>query len=368
MTAGLSLITGTVTLVAAIAILTGHPRRRQMAVPEGAGSVQLPRPGPDPDEAPPAPAGWPPSPPSHSSPRANGQPDSPGAGGRPGPPGAGGGVETPPGRLDVGVAGAPGAGVAAADVAGVGAPGAGGGPDPLYLGAGASPLSPEFGDRGSLAAAWPTTLTGGLVPPGQGATGDAPDLLRRLRARLGATRRRRELERAVPEALDVLRATVSAGASPGQGLAAAAELAAEPLAPVLRDAARASRLGVSPGRALADAGTRAECIELVTAGEALDLAEATGAPPGHVLAGVAAAASDRVRARQALMAATAEARLSARVIAGLGPAFLILLALAAPREVAFLFVDPLGLAALGLAIVFEAAGLLWAARIVRSPL
>jgi len=278
----------------------------------------------------------------------------------------------PPGRLDVGVpgvgVGVPGVGVPGAGAPGVGAPGVGGGPDPLYLGAAASPLSPEPGDLGSLAAPWPTTLTSGLVPPGQGATGDVPDLLRRLRARLGATRRRRELERAVPEALDVLRATVSAGASPGQGLAAAAELAAEPLAPVLREAARASRLGVSPGRALADAGTRAECIELVTAGEALDLAEATGAPPGHVLAGVTAAASDRVRARQALMAATAEARLSARVIAGLGPAFLILLALAAPREVAFLFVDPLGLAALGLAIVFEAAGLLWAARIVRSPL
>jgi hypothetical protein len=305
MTGLLSLISGALALVAAITLLTGRPRRRRVGPPAGAASPRR-REDVNPAEPPPPhPAG---SPPSVSSPGAR--------------------------------SGSPHAGTAHAGAA-------------LFdrLGLGGRPSRPAQ-SNGSA---------GPAGPPG-------PAWLGRLLDRLGAARRRRELERAVPEALDVLRATVTAGASPGQGLAAAAELAAGPLAPVLTQAARASRLGVSPGRALADAGARAECIELVTAGEALDLAEVTGAPPGRVLAGVAAAASDRVRARQALMAATAEARLSARVIAGLGPAFLLLLAVAAPREVAFLFIDPIGLIALGLAIAFESAGLLWAARIVRSPL
>jgi hypothetical protein len=235
----------------------------------------------------------------------------------------------------------------------------------------AGPAGSDAADPWARPAPWSSADAWARAAPTRPA--GAPDTavpgpLERLRARLGASRRRRDVERAVPEALDVLRATVSAGASPGQGLAAAADLTAGPLAPVLGEAARATRLGVSPGRALADAGARAECIELVTAGEALDLADVTGAPPGRVLAGVAAAAADRVRARQALMAATAEARLSARVIAGLGPAFLLLLAVVAPREVAFLFTEPAGWLALGLAISFEAAGLAWAARIVRSPL
>ena len=102
------------------------------------------------------------------------------------------------------------------------------------------------------------------------------------------------------------------------------------------------------------------------AGEALDLAETTGAPPGPVLAGVAAAAADRVRSRQARMAATAQARLSARVVAAMAPAFLGVLALTAPSDAAFLVREPLGWATLASAAVLELLGIRWATRIVRG--
>jgi tight adherence protein B len=180
-------------------------------------------------------------------------------------------------------------------------------------------------------------------------------------------KRRRALETAVPEVLDVLRATVAAGSAPGQGLAAAADVAEGPLADVLAEAVAAHGIGTPAGQALADAGRRAGLPELTLAGEALELASRTGAPPARVLAGVAVAAADRVRARQALAAATAEARLSARVIAGLGPAFLVLLAIVAPAEVSFLVTEPVGWLTLALAGAFEAAGLAWSAHIVRGP-
>jgi tight adherence protein B len=175
------------------------------------------------------------------------------------------------------------------------------------------------------------------------------------------------MEEAVPEVIDVLRATVAAGINPRRALMAAAEEAPVPLAAVLDQAVRAAELGSGAGQALVDAARAERLTELALAGEALDLAEATGAPPGPVLAGVAAAATDRVRARQAKLAATAQARLSARVVAGMAPAFLAVLALTAPTDAAFLIREPLGWATLASAAAFEALGICWAKHIIRGP-
>ena len=87
-----------------------------------------------------------------------------------------------------------------------------------------------------------------------------------------------------------------------------------------------------------------------------------------MLAGVAVAAADRLRTRQARMAATAQARLSARVVAAMAPAFLGVLALTAPSDAVFLIREPLGWATLAAAMTFELLGVAWAAHIVRGPI
>jgi Flp pilus assembly protein TadB len=178
---------------------------------------------------------------------------------------------------------------------------------------------------------------------------------------------RRELEAAAPEVIDVLRATVAAGINPRRALQAAADGAPPALGPVLRRAIQAAELGSGAGQALATAAGAEGLTELALAGEALDLAESTGAPPGPVLAGVAVAAADRVRTRQARMAATAQARLSARVVAAMAPAFLGVLTLTAPGEAAFLVREPLGWATLAAAMTFELLGMAWSAQIIRDP-
>ena len=193
------------------------------------------------------------------------------------------------------------------------------------------------------------------------------ELLSRIRWPGRATRLRREMEEAVPEVIDVLRATVAAGINPRRALRAAAEGAPPPLEALLGRSIRAAELGSGAGQALAAAAEAERLNELALAGEALDLAETTGAPPGPVLAGVAAAAADRVRARQARMAATAQARLSARVVAAMAPAFLGVLALTAPSDAAFLVREPFGWATLATATAFEVLGICWATRIVRGP-
>jgi len=216
------------------------------------------------------------------------------------------------------------------------------------------------------ASAPPATGRGPAGRPGGPRAG-----LDRLAGRLPvpgqASRRRRELEEAVPEVLDVLRATIAAGTAPGRALQAAAEGAPPPLAGPLGEAVRLAGVGSGAGRALAAAAGAAALAELVVAGDALDLAETTGAPPGPVLAGVAAAAADRVRARQARMAATAQARLSARVVAAMAPAFLVVLAVTSPSDAAFLVRERLGWVTLAAAAAFEATGTYWAGRIVRPP-
>jgi hypothetical protein len=178
---------------------------------------------------------------------------------------------------------------------------------------------------------------------------------------------RRVMEEAVPEVIDVLRATVGAGINPRRALQAAAEGAPSALGPVLGQAIRAAELGAGAGAALATAARAERLSELALAGEALDLAETTGAPPGPVLAGVAAAAADRVRSRQARLAATAEARLSARVVAAMAPGFLGVLALTSPSDAAFLVREPLGWATLAAAAALELLGISWSTRIVRGP-
>jgi tight adherence protein B len=193
------------------------------------------------------------------------------------------------------------------------------------------------------------------------------NLLARLLRPRRAAAQRRGMEEAVPEVIDVLRATVTAGINPRRALQAAAEGAPPPLAALLGQAVRAAELGTGAGQALAAAAGGDRLAELVLAGEALDLAETTGAPPGPVLAGVAAAAADRVRARQAKMAATAQARLSARVVAAMAPAFLGVLALTSPSDVLFLVREPLGWATLASATAFEALGICWVTSIVRGP-
>jgi Flp pilus assembly protein TadB len=175
------------------------------------------------------------------------------------------------------------------------------------------------------------------------------------------------MEAAVPEVIDVLRATVAAGINPRRALQAAAEGAPPALEAVLGQAIRTAELGSGAGQALATAARAERLTELALAGEALDLAESTGAPPGPVLAGVAIAAADRVRTRQARMAATAQARLSARVVAAMAPAFLGVLALTSPPDAAFLIREPLGWATLATALVFELLGICWSTRIVGGP-
>lgn len=260
--------------------------------------------------------------------------------------------------------------------------GAGPGPRPFSLG---SPLDPR--SLGQPYRSGRPHPSGSLQPSGEP---DPPDLLgrsgergRRVRSdhpsgpleRAGAriprpgraAAIRSEMEEGVPEVVDVLRATVAAGINPRRALQAAAEGAPAALEAVLGQAIRAAELGAGAGRALATAAEAEHLSELALAGEALDLAETTGAPPGPVLAGVAAAAADRVRSRRAMMAATAQARLSARVVAAMAPAFLGVLALTAPSDAAFLIREPLGWATLAAAMTFELLGIWWATHIVRGP-
>ena len=220
----------------------------------------------------------------------------------------------------------------------------------LGSGQGGRPRWPEVPERAGRRSAG---------PPGR--------MLVRISMPGRAAARRREMEEAVPEVVDVLRATVAAGINPRRALQAAVEGAPSALSDVLGQAIRAAELGSGAGQALAAAAKAERLSELELAGEALDLAETTGAPPGPVLAGVAIAATDRVRSRQALLAATAQARLSARVVAVMAPAFLGVLALTSPSDAAFLTREPAGWATLTAATVLELLGISWAAHIVRGP-
>jgi tight adherence protein B len=182
--------------------------------------------------------------------------------------------------------------------------------------------------------------------------------------RLRRQRRGERMDAALPDALE----SVAAAMRAGLGLARAFRAA-----------------DVTPP---ADAAVRALVARLDVGApveEALEaFAEATGVPAGalvatalrigyraggdlpRVLEALAASLRERDEVAREMRAATAQARLSAWVVAGMPVAFLFLMGATSREQTRLLLRTPIGWGLLGVGLSLEAAGLLWMRRVV-SP-
>jgi tight adherence protein B len=112
----------------------------------------------------------------------------------------------------------------------------------------------------------------------------------------------------------------------------------------------------------ADAPTADERLAAV----ALSLAAAGGTEPGRAVDGVAATLRERAALAAEVRAQSAQARLSALVIAVLPLAFAAWCLVADPRSAAFLVTTPAGWACAAVGLALEALGVWWMARILRE--
>ena len=183
----------------------------------------------------------------------------------------------------------------------------------------------------------------------------APEVMIRRRV---ATRSARVAAQ-LPEVLAALGAPVRAGASLPQAFAAAAEEAEPPLSDVLLRTCRDIDAGVSIDEVLDRFAARCGVHEAVLAARAMRIGRQAGGELARVLDEVAETLRDRERLARELQAATAQARVSAIVVAALPVVFLLLMSAGAGDQARLLVGEPIGWMLLTIGGGLEAAGIVW---------
>ncbi len=221
---------------------------------------------------------------------------------------------------------------------------------------------------GRLASGWPVasvcTLSAAVVGAAIAGPGGAiagvvavPTALRWRNKRVAAqTRRRREKD--VEDSCVALAAELSAGMPPRQALNAVAD----DWPNLFASASRRSEVGGEPTHELRASAEQPGAEALVTVAAAWEVSERTGAGLSVVLAAVA----DSLRAENAVRRESesqlASVRTTARLMAVLPVATLLVFSGGDGSAVDFLTRTPYGLACLVLAGAFVAAGLFWVDR------
>lgn len=163
----------------------------------------------------------------------------------------------------------------------------------------------------------------------------------------------------LPEVLAALAAPVRVGASLPQAFAAAAEESEPPLRDVLSRTCRDFDAGVGHDEILDRFATRCAVPEALLAARAMRVGRRAGGELARVLDEVADTLVDRGRLARELHASTAQARVSAIVVAALPVVFLLLMSAGAGDQARLLFGEPIGWLLLAVGGGLEAAGIVW---------
>ena len=189
----------------------------------------------------------------------------------------------------------------------------------------------------------------------------APEVM--LRRRIG--RRSLRVAEQLPEVLAGLAAPVRAGASLPQAFAACSEEAEPPLRPILERTCRDLDAGVPQDEAIERFATRCGVPEANLAARALRVGRQAGAELARLIDEMAETLRERERLAGELRASTAQARMSAMVVAALPVVFLLLMSAGAKDQAALLFGEPVGWLLLGVGGSLEGAGILWIRKLTR---
>jgi tight adherence protein B len=193
------------------------------------------------------------------------------------------------------------------------------------------------------------------------------DSVQRVVERVLRGHRDRQLESALPNALDGVARSLRSGASLRQAMVDAARDEHGPLAVDLRRLARDVDDGVSLGDALAEWAQRRPLTGVRLAAAALALGAETGGASAQAIDGVAATLRINLGIAGEVRALSSQARLSALVIVLAPVAFTALATSTDDRTAGFLFGSAFGWLCLTLGLALDAVGWLWMRRITNVP-
>ncbi|MDI6908944.1 type II secretion system F family protein [Nocardioides sp.] len=178
-------------------------------------------------------------------------------------------------------------------------------------------------------------------------------------------RRRKAFSAAVPETLQLMSGSLSAGLSLAQSAETVTREGADPVAAEFRRALVETRLGVPLEDALEGVADRFDSADLAWAVMAIRIQRQVGGNLAELLDTVAETMREREYVRRQVAALSAEGRLSAWVLGSLPVAFLAYLLLVNREYVMPLFEDPRGIVLLAGAALWLAVGAFWMSRLVR---
>jgi tight adherence protein B len=209
----------------------------------------------------------------------------------------------------------------------------------------------------------------GLLIGGALGTGLAGALLAGFLPLMQLSRRRAQrlfdIEKNLPEALQVLIISLKAGHALPKAITTTAVEMPGPLCEELQILADELKLGRSVEEGFLRLGQRLSSISTVrTLVVAVIVLQQTGGNLVEVLEQLVDALHEQSQYARKLAAMTAEGRMSARILCGLPPTFLILTYLVAPEYVGGLFQPGLGLIIFGIALFLYLAGFVWIRRLI----
>jgi tight adherence protein B len=170
---------------------------------------------------------------------------------------------------------------------------------------------------------------------------------------------------ALPDTLQLMSGSLSAGLSLGQSIDTIVKEGAEPISSEFRRVVIESRLGVTIEDSLEGVAERMESRDFGWVVMAIRIQREVGGNLAELLLTVAATLREREFLRRHVRALSAEGRLSAYILGGLPPGFLIYLSLSKPDYVKPLYTTPIGwILCIGMALLLS-VGVFWMSKVAK---
>ena len=182
---------------------------------------------------------------------------------------------------------------------------------------------------------------------------------------LRRARRLRLLQDQLPGALDTLARSLRAGQSVDEAFAFAGSHLPEPLAGEFRFCAHQLTLGLGMPAVMRSLVERVQVNDMRIFTTTLAVHRETGGNLAKVLERLAAVVRERLNYRRQLKAVTGAGRLSAILIAGVGPLLFAYMVLCLPQYLKAMLESSVGQSIFVVAITMQVIGLIWIIRLLR---
>lgn len=179
------------------------------------------------------------------------------------------------------------------------------------------------------------------------------------------SRRVKKFNALLPDTLQLMSGSLAAGLSLAQSVDTIVREGSEPIAGEFKRVLVETRLGVSLEDALSGITDRFDSKDFAWIVMAIKIQREVGGNLAELLDTVAATIREREYMRRQVDALAAEGKISAYVIGGLPPVFLLYLVMVNPDYVNVLFTEPLGWLMLIGASVMLGVGAFWMSRLVK---